>query len=155
MGLSIVTRQAYTEIDSFIELLDEYNRNKVPQKLRLYFKENKDIEYKKEINPNQPIKEQNLKEETLALIAMLNLKYWCKSEEEKKLLISIYRQNEIEYQKIAREKYNPDEIFKQTESDTKNDSKSTDTQLIEYKKDSILKKIKRFILNIIKYNKNK
>ena len=36
--LSVNTRQAYTEIDNFIELLDEYNRNKVPKKLREFFK---------------------------------------------------------------------------------------------------------------------
>ena len=32
--LSISRRQAYTEIDNFIELLNENNRNKVPKKLR-------------------------------------------------------------------------------------------------------------------------
>ena len=46
IGISATTRQAYTEIDNFIELLE-------------------------------------LKKETLALIAMLNLKYWC--EDEKKI----------------------------------------------------------------------
>ena len=46
MGISATTRQAYTEIDNFIELLE-------------------------------------LKKETLALIAMLNLQYWC--EDEKKI----------------------------------------------------------------------
>jgi len=84
--LSANTRQAYTEIDNFIELLDEYNRNKVPKKLREYFKKEKDNTYTKTINPNIPIKEQNLKEETLALIAMLNLQYWCEDEEEKRRL---------------------------------------------------------------------
>ena len=84
--LSANTRQAYTEIDNFIELLDEYNRNKGPKKLREYFKKEKDNTYTKTINPNIPIKEQNLKEETLALIAMLNLQYWCEDEEEKRRL---------------------------------------------------------------------
>ena len=62
MSLSISTRQAYTEIDTFINLLDEYNKNKIPQKLREYFKNNRDVNYSKEIKPNQPIKNQNLKE---------------------------------------------------------------------------------------------
>lgn len=84
--LSVNTRQAYTEIDNFIELLDEYNRNKVPKKLREFFKREKDNTYTKIIDPNIPIKEQNLKEETLALIAMLNLQYWCEDEEEKRRL---------------------------------------------------------------------
>ena len=98
MSISVATRQAYTEIDNFIELLDEYNKNKIPQKLREYFKKEKDGEYIKNINPNQPIKEQNLKEETLALIAMLNLQYWCEDENEKQRLKAIYAENERKYQ---------------------------------------------------------
>ena len=80
--LSNNRRQAYTEIVNFIELLDEYNRNKIPKKLMEFFKVEKDNNYTKVIDPKIPIKEQNLKKETLALIAMLNLQYWCEDEEE-------------------------------------------------------------------------
>ena len=83
--LSNNRRQAYTEIVNFIELLDEYNRNKIPKKLMEFFKVEKDNNYTKVIDPNVPIKEQNLKKETLALIAMLNLQYWCEDEKEKNL----------------------------------------------------------------------
>ena len=110
--LSINTRQAYTEIDNFIELLDEYSRNKVPKKLREFFKREKDNTYTKVIDSNIPIKEQNLKEETLALIAMLNLQYWCEDEEEKRRLKKIYADNEIKYQQKLRGMYNPDYVFK-------------------------------------------
>lgn len=92
IGISATTRQAYTEIDNFIELLDENNKNKIPKKLREYFKREKDNNYVKIIKPNQSIKEQELKKETLALIAMLNLQYWC--EDEKERLIKIYNENE-------------------------------------------------------------
>lgn len=80
MSIPVSTRQAYSELDTFIELLDECSKNKIPQKLRKFFKMEKDRTYIKNINPNTPIKEQNLKEETLALIAMLNLQYWCESD---------------------------------------------------------------------------
>ena len=83
MSVSIKTRQAYSEIDEFIGLLTVAEQNEIPQKLRNFFKEQKDKNYVKNINPNIPIKEQNLLEETLALIAMLNLQYWCKDEKEK------------------------------------------------------------------------
>ncbi len=149
MSLSVATRQAYSEIDTFIELLDEYNKNKIPQKLRLFFKKNKDINYIKEINPNRPIDEQNLKNETLALIAMLNLKYWCESEEEKERLKSIYEKNEIKYQEELREKYNPDNIFKNKEEKTESEE-IPNTAIVEYKKDTIFEKIKRFLSNIFK-----
>ena len=53
--ISNVTRQAYSEIDTFLNLLDEVNRNKVPEKLRELFKREKDPKYIKNINPNIPI----------------------------------------------------------------------------------------------------
>ena len=141
MSLSLATRQAYTEIDTFIELLDEYNRNKIPQKLREYFKKEKDINYIKNINPNQPIKEQNLKEETLALIAMLNLQYWCEDKEEKLRLRKIYEENENKYQATLREKYNPDNLFKNKQS--KVETVENSVAMIEYK-ESFFTKIKNW-----------
>ena len=73
MSISISERQTYSEIDEFLELLDDEHRNQVPSKLREYFKKEKDFSYKKGINPKAPIKEQNLKAETLGIIALLNL----------------------------------------------------------------------------------
>lgn len=148
--LSVNTRQAYTEIDNFIELLDEYNRNKVPKKLREFFKREKDNTYTKIIDPNIPIKEQNLKEETLALIAMLNLLYWCEDEEEKQRLKKIYSDNEIKHQQKLREMYNPDDVFKTKNTEVKNELNNTNDELavIEYKEsflNRVISKIKRFL----------
>ncbi|MBE5805120.1 MAG: hypothetical protein E7313_00100 [Clostridiales bacterium] len=42
MGVSINTRQAYSEIDEFLGLLSSEQRNKVPQKLRELFIQEKD-----------------------------------------------------------------------------------------------------------------
>ncbi len=154
--LSVNTRQAYTEIDNFIELLDEYNRNKVPKKLREYFKKEKDNTYTKTINPNIPIKEQNLKEETLALIAMLNLQYWCEDEEEKRRLKKIYSDNEIKHQQKLREMYNPEDVFKtkQKQEQIENEISSEEIQenvaMVEYKKETFIEKIKKFFAKIFK-----
>ena len=151
MSIPASTGQAYSEIDTFIELLDEYSKNKIPQKLRKVFKMEKDKEYKKNINPNIPIKEQNLKKETLALIAMLNLQYWCEDENEKQRLKAIYAENEIKYQDELREKYNPDNLFKNKQKEIK--EKIEEIAMIEYKEDSLFTKIKEFILNILKIMK--
>ena len=152
--LSVNTRQAYTEIDNFIELLDEYNRNKVPKKLREFFKREKDNTYTKVIDSNIPIKEQNLKEETLALIAMLNLQYWCEDEEEKRRLKKIYADNEIKYQQTLRGMYNPDYVFKNKQQLTDKEITCEETQenvaMIEYKKETFIDKIKKFFKKIFK-----
>ena len=90
MGVSINTSQAYSEIDEFLSLLTKEQINKIPLKLREFFKEEKDKEYKKQIDSEIPIKDQNLKSETLAIIAMLNLQYWCEDEQEKERLKKVY-----------------------------------------------------------------
>lgn len=147
--LSVNTRQAYAEIDSFIDLLDEYNKNKIPEKLREYFKNEKDEKYIKKINPNQSIQSQKLKEETLALIAMLNLQYWCENEDEKERLKKIYAQNEKKYQDMIQEKYNIDNIFKKNEEIIENkQEQKNNMQIVEYK-NSVLKRIVNKILNFL------
>lgn len=150
MSVSIKTRQAYSEIDEFLGLLSEEQRNEIPQKLRELFREEKDVNYIKQIDPNIPIKKQNLKEETLAIIALLNLQYWCKDEEEKKRLQAIYVQNEKNYQKMLYEKYNPNDIFKKKENTIveNNIEVEENTQMIEYK-EPILKRITNGILRFL------
>lgn len=148
MSISTKTRQAYSEIDEFIDLLTIEEQNEIPKRLREFFKEQKDSEYVKNINPNIPIKEQNLLEETLALIAMLNLQYWCKDENEKERLKSVYAQNERKYQEELREKYNPDNLFKNKQRVV--EEKIEETAMIEYKEDSLFTKIKKFIINLFK-----
>ena len=137
------TRQAYSEIDEFLGLLTKEQINKIPLKLRDFFKEEKDKEYKKQIYSEIPIKDQNLKRETLAIIAMLNLQYWCEDEKEKERLRKIYAQNEKIYQETLQIEFNPDNIFKNRQDISRNfnNTDTGSTAIIEFKEKSFLKKI--------------
>ena len=141
MGVSINTRQAYSEVDEFLGLISNEHRNKIPKKLREFFREEKDTNYKKGINPNVPIKNQKLKEETLGIIALLNLQYWCEDENEKKRLKEVYAKNEKRYQEYLQVQFNPNEIFKKKEPTQESLS------IVEYK-ESIIKKLVNKIKNI-------
>lgn len=141
MGVSINTRQAYSEVDEFLELISKENRNKIPKKLREFFKEEKDINYIKGINPNVPIKNQELKEETLGIIALLNLQYWCEDENEKRRLKEVYAKNEKIYQEHLQVQFNPNEIFKKKELIKES------VAIVEYK-ESIIKKLINKIKNM-------
>ena len=153
MEIDVQTKQAYSEIDEFLDLLDEKKRNEVPSKLRDFFKTEKDESYHKGINPNIPIKEQNLRNETLALIALLNLQYWCKDENEKERLKQVYASNENKYQEELREKYNPDNIFKKNNNqETIEDKIEEPKQLVEYK-ESAIKKFFDKVLKILHIRK--
>ena len=105
MYISLATRQAYSEIVTFLRILDDSTVNKIPLKLKEFFEREKDKNYIKEIHTDIPISEQNLKKETLAIIALLNLKYWCDDEEEKTRLKKIYAENEKKYQSDLKNKY--------------------------------------------------
>ena len=149
MGLSINTRQAYSEIDEFLGLLSIDQRNMIPQKLRELFSQEKDKEYIKGIDPNIPIKDQNLKEETLGLIALLNLQYWCQNEIEKERLKKIYAKNEEEYQKMLQEKFNLDNLFKKKETIVEEKEQVECLQMVEYK-EPLFKKIINRILHFFR-----
>ena len=86
----------------------------------------------------------------MAIIALLNLQYWCKDEEEKKRLQAIYAQNEKKYQDMLYKKYNPNDIFKKKdETVTENNIKQEENmQIIEYK-ESIFKRIINKILDFL------
>lgn len=150
MEVSIKTRQAYSEIDEFLRLLSDEQRNKIPQKLREFFKEEKDENYIKGINPTEPIKNQNLKEETLGIIALLNLQYWCEDENEKQRLKEVYAKNESIYQEMLQVSFNPDDIFKKKNSNIEKKQKRIEnTQIVEYKESfikKIIEKVKKIFL---------
>lgn len=137
MGVSFSTRQAYSEVDSFLELLDEADRNKIPIKLRNLFRQEKDKNYIKKIEVNIPIEEQNLKEETLAIIALLNLKYWCDQEEEKERLKRRYARNERIYQEeLEKNSYSQKDVFRIEE-----EVEGTYHQVIECRKEKLYLRI--------------
>lgn len=154
MELSINTRQAYSEVDEFLGLVTEEEKNQIPKKLRNFFREERDINYHKNIDPSIPIKEQNLKEETLSIIALLMLQYWYKDEDKKQRLLEMLDENERKYQEELREKYNPDNIFKNkkdTTSEIEKDNSedfSVKMQIVEYK-EPIFKRIVNKILDIL------
>ena len=105
MEISLTTQQAYSEVYEFLELLDDYYKNQIPKELIEHFKNKKDNSYKKNIDLSIPMKDQDFKKETLAIIALLNLNYWCKDENEKKQLKEIYHENEIAFEEELREKF--------------------------------------------------
>ena len=114
--LSIYTKETYSEICEFLGLIGTKYTSKIPNKLLKLFEDNKSEEYIPHINPHISIKEQSINEDTLTIIALLNLKYWCKDEKERQRLKSIYIENEKAYRKMLEEKYDSSDIFKSKES---------------------------------------
>ncbi len=88
-------RKAYVELLSFLNIIDIESYNKIPKFFLQYLEDNKDPYYEKVVYINVPISQQNLMQETLELIAFLNIKYWSEDEVEKNELRKIYNNNKI------------------------------------------------------------
>lgn len=131
---------AYAEIDEILNLLEYKYREKVPEKVRTFFREEKMPEYTPTIDVNIPLIEQNLKRETIVWLAILNINYWCENEEEKQFFLNELDKNEEEKKKIE-EKYNPDNLFKNKQERIINESMQTGQDLIVYKETSFISKL--------------
>ena len=150
------TKEAYYEVDTILDFLNQSYVDAIPLKLRKKFKENKAENYKKKIVPYKQLNEQNLKDETLAILAVLNYKYWCKDEEKKKQLMEMYSENENKYPKELREQYNPDYLFKKDISRKYNEElkeNNTDKMIVVIKKENVFNRIINRIKSILKRNK--
>ena len=140
---------AYAEIDEILNLLEDDYRERVPKKVRDFFKEEKIKDYHPEIDIEKPLIEQNLKRETMVLLAILNLNYWCENEEEKQRFLNELDKNEEEKKELE-EKYNPDNLFKNKKSNhEENMEQVNDVGIIEYKK-NIFCRLQEWFANLIK-----
>lgn len=145
---------AYAEIDEILNLLEDKYREKVPEKVRTFFKEEKMPDYTPTIDVNIPLIQQNLKRETVVLLAILNINYWCENEEEKQFFLNELAKNEEEKKKL-KEKYNPDNLFKNKKNNDVSTDKIVEPQnisMIEYKKQGIFKRILDKITRFFKKN---
>lgn len=132
------TELAYAEVDAILELLEDELVNRIPEKVREFFKDEKNKEYKPTIRSDIGLDEQDLKAETISILTLLQLNYLCDSEEEKQEILNELQENDRLKEDELREKYNPDNIFKNRNNTQEN---KKNVALVEYKEPSIIKKI--------------
>ena len=134
--------KAYAEVDKILSFMEIKYVEKVPKKMREMFKNEKLQGYEPNIDKNIPLEEQQLERKTLAILAMLNLNYWCENQEEKQELLRAYSDNDKKREEELREKYNPDNIFKNKNKE-QDAEQGTDkiTSVVEYKEKNFIKKL--------------
>lgn len=135
-------KKAFSEVDMILDLIDSEMKNKVSANFIKFIKEEKDNNYKPNINPELPLEEQNILPETIDILALLKLNYWC-NEEEKKELLKVLNKNEQQFQKEAKEKYDIDKLFKT------NKTKEIINLPEKGESENFIKKFIKFIKNII------
>ena len=141
---------ASSELIEILKYLPQNEVEKVPQKLRSFFTKVANKNYVTKIDPNKSMQEQEIKEKTKDLIAVLYRNYWC-SEEERTSLDKKLIENDKKYEEMLREKYNPDNIFevkakekeehKEEIKEEKELVENTTQEMIKYTKLNFLQKI--------------
>ena len=137
----------------FAEVLDIINNSekevkaKIPEKLYQQFEKNTDKSYKVNIDYSKEDWDNNISEETKEILALIYRDYIVSPEERKEL---IKEEAEFEKQKELelREKYNPDNLFKNKHKEiNKEIEKENETATVQYH-ESILTKIKKWFMRI-------
>ena len=136
----------YSEVYSFLNILDEDYINKIPQKFREYIDKKRKQNYEIKYDLSIPLYKQNVSKEAISIIALIHLKYWCKNEDEKNNLLKIFSENSKIEELEKAELYSYDKIFKNRKNEINVKNNNDCIQIIPYKKSFI-----KTIINKIKH----
>lgn len=147
--MNVETKEIYSEVYQVLILLGNEYIDKLPSSLFNMLKEKREVNYIPQYTDDILLNNQNIKKETLSIIVLLYLNYWCENENEKLELKQILKRNEDEFQAKLKEKYNPDDIFKKYNQEQKIAEKNTKnvTSMKLYKESifgKIINKIKKY-----------
>ena len=137
--------EAAVEFNSILEYTSEDLKNKIPKKFLEFLQSIQSETYKFEYDKTKKLDEQKLKPKTRGLIALVYQDYIC-NDAEKEEYIQKSQKIIQQIEENKREKYNPNDIFKDKKIDNDKDTTNT-VEIAEYKK-SIIKKIINKIKNI-------
>ena len=90
-------KDIYSEVYAILNMLGKEYINKLPNDIYNIIKEEKSTEYNPVYATTVVLDKQDVKKETISIIAFLHLNYWC-NEEEKIKLRELFDENEDKYQ---------------------------------------------------------
>ena len=138
--MTLEYRQSLKEVNTILEFMGIEYINKLPEKLNKFIKENMDNTYISNINVNTPIDKQELKNDTKILLSLIYRNYWC-SQEKKEELLEEDRILKNKYENELREKYNPENIFKDKKQNVVNEEVVNNSVAMTVYKETIFKRI--------------
>lgn len=137
--------EAAVEFNCILEYTSDELKNKIPKKFLDFLKSIQSQTYKFKYDKTKKLNEQELKQRTKGLIALVYQDYLC-NETDKKEYIQKSQKFINQLKEIKGETYNPNDIFKHKEIKFAQNTANTNA-IIEYK-ESIIKKIINKIKNI-------
>lgn len=149
--MDVQTQEVYSEVYGILNMLGDSYIKKLPSSLIAMIEKEKKQDYSPKYISIESLNQQNIKRDSLSMIALLHLNYWCDSNEEKKQLREIFQKNEEKHQALIREKYNPENLFKEKEEVKETLKIEESTSIIEYKEQNFFRKILNKIIRFLKF----
>ena len=152
--MDINIQETYSEVYGILNMLGENYIKRLPNSLYEMIRDSKSLTYNPQYSKEISLNEQNIKRESLSMIALFHLNYWCNSNEEKEQLKQLFKNNEEKHQAEIREKYNPDNLFKNRKQENTTESQPfiNDVAIVKYKEKNFLQKIFDKIKYLFKKN---
>lgn len=136
----------YAELSEILKMMEPKEVNKIPKKLLEVIEKEKSNTYIPNYSSKIELNSQNIKKETLAMLALLYINYWCEDENEKKEYLKLIEKNEQKYQQQIREKTDIKYITR-TQKIEKNNVPEQELAVVKNKSfiKNVIEKIKSFL----------
>lgn len=142
--------EAFAEVDEILKIMPVDLLSRIPVQFRQVISENKAKNYKVEIQ--EPLEEQNLKEETVVILGLIYRDFLASPEEREELQAKDAEElRKIEEQ--MRQQYDIENIFSKRKEGKVSSNDEDSTDLIVYKEQGFLKKLFNLIKGFFKKNK--
>ncbi|MEF2931275.1 MAG: hypothetical protein U0O43_00130 [Clostridia bacterium] len=136
----------YAELSEILKMMEPKEVNKIPKKLLEVIEKEKSNTYIPNYSSKIELNSQNIKKETLAMLALLYINYWCEDENEKKEYLKLIEENEQKYRQQIREKTDIKYITR-TQKIEKNNVPEQELAVVKNKSfiKNVIEKIKSFL----------
>lgn len=136
----------YAELSEILKMMEPEEVNKIPKKLLEVIEKEKSNTYIPNYDSKIELNSQSIKKETLAMLALLYINYWCEDENEKKEYLKLIEKNEQKYQQQIREKTDIKYITR-TPKIEKNNVPEQELAVVKNKRfiKKVIEKIKSFL----------
>lgn len=137
------------EVDVILKHLSKSDYDKIPEEIKIVIRENKDKEYEWKYDKTKKLKEQNVSDDTIAILSYINMEYLLNDEQKEFVgkLHEINNKNNFNMKDIKEKEYSYKELFENKKKSIKTESEELKrTEILEYKESflrKIINKIKR------------
>lgn len=100
-----ISNKTYSEVYEIIEIMGEEYKRRVPETLYKMIEAGKSEEFMHNYKTYQDIDMKKLDKDTLSMLALLHVNYWCDTEDEKNEIRKILNENENKAEMAKKEKY--------------------------------------------------